>query len=69
MKPIAADLNLTMPQLALAWVLRRSEVASAIMGASCPEQITGNVRAIGIKLNEDVLNQIDNAIGDVTVYK
>jgi len=68
LKPIAADLNLTMPELALAWVLRRDEVASAIIGASRPEQIADNVRAIGIKLDQDVLNQIDRALGQVAVY-
>ena len=46
LKPIAADLGLTMAQMALAWVLRRSEVASAIIGASRPEQIADNVRAV-----------------------
>lgn len=68
LKPIAADLNLSMPQLALAWVLRRPEVSSAIIGASHPEQIADNVRAIGIKLSEDVLRLIDEAIGPVAVY-
>jgi aryl-alcohol dehydrogenase-like predicted oxidoreductase len=68
LKPIAADLNLSMPQMALAWVLRRPEVSSAIIGASRPEQIADNVRAIGVKLSEDALNRIDNAIGSVAVY-
>ncbi len=45
--PIADDEGLTMPQLALAWVLRRSEVASAIVGASRPEQVEQNVAASG----------------------
>lgn len=62
LKPVAADLNLTMPQLALAWVLRRSEVSSAIIGASRPEQIAENVRAIGIKLPNEVLVKIDQAV-------
>ncbi len=68
LKPIAADLNLSMPQLALAWVLRRPEVSSAIIGASRPEQIADNVRAIGIKLSDDVLELIDHAVGKVAVY-
>ena len=68
LKPIAADLNLSMPQLALAWVLRRPEVSSAIIGASRPEQIADNVRAIGVKLPEEALNRIDDAIGPVAVY-
>lgn len=68
LKPIAADLNLSMPQIALAWVLRRPEVSSAIIGASRPEQIADNVRAIGIKLSEDVLKRIDEAISSVAIY-
>jgi 1-deoxyxylulose-5-phosphate synthase len=67
LKPIAADLNLTMSQLALAWVLRRPEVSSTIIGASRPEQIADNVRAIGVKLNEDVLESIDQAVRAVAV--
>jgi aryl-alcohol dehydrogenase-like predicted oxidoreductase len=68
LKPIAVDLGLTMPQLALAWVLRRSEVASAIIGASRPEQIADNVRAIGVTLSADALERIDSALGGAMVY-
>lgn len=68
LKPIAADLNLSMPQLALAWVLRRPEVSSAIIGASRPEQIADNICAIGVKLTDDVLQRIYDAIGKVAVY-
>ena len=68
LKPIAADLGLSMPQLALAWVLRRPEISSAIIGASRPEQIADNARAIGVKLAEDALKQIDAAVGSVAVY-
>ena len=68
LKPIAADLNLTMSQLALAWVLRRPEVSSAIMGASRPEQITENARAIGVQLSNDVLRRIDEVVGPAVVY-
>lgn len=68
LKPIAADLGLTMAQMALAWVLRRPEVASAIIGASRPEQIEDNVRAVGVTLPEDALARIDAAVGAVAVY-
>ena len=68
LKPIAADLGLTMAQMALAWVLRRPEVSSAIIGASRPDQIADNVKAIGIKLSPDALAQIDQAIARVAVY-
>jgi aryl-alcohol dehydrogenase-like predicted oxidoreductase len=67
LKPIAADLGLTMVQLALAWVLRRPEVASAIIGASRPEQVEANVRAVGVKLPGDALAKIDEAIGAVVI--
>lgn len=66
-KPIAADLALTMPQLALAWVLRRHEISSAIFGASRPEQIADNVRAIGVTLPEAALDLVDEAVGSVAV--
>lgn len=69
LKPIAADLGLSMAQMALAWVLRRTEVASAIIGASRPEQIADNVRAIGVTLSGDTLQRIDDAVGSVAVYK
>jgi len=67
LKPIAADLGLTMAQMALAWVLRRPEVASAIIGASRPEQIADNVRAIGVSLPAEALDCIDKAVGAVVV--
>lgn len=68
LKPIAADLGLTMAQLALAWVLRRPEIASAIIGASRPEQIEDNVRAVGVTLPEEALARIDAAVSAVAVY-
>ena len=68
LKPIAADLGLTMAQMSLAWVLRRPEVASAIIGASRPEQIIDNVRAVGVTLPLDVLNRIDRVVSEVVVW-
>jgi len=65
--PIAEGEGLTLPQLALAWVLRRSEVASAIVGASRPEQVHANASASGITLSADVLSAIDEALGDVPI--
>lgn len=67
LKPIAAELGLTMVQMALAWVLRRPEVASAIIGASRPEQIEANVLAVGVKLPVETVARIDKAIGKVIV--
>jgi aryl-alcohol dehydrogenase-like predicted oxidoreductase len=63
LRPIADGLGLTMGQLALAWVLRRSEVASAIVGASRPEQVSENAAALGVELDEDTLRAIDDALG------
>jgi aryl-alcohol dehydrogenase-like predicted oxidoreductase len=65
--PIADGAGLTMPQLALAWVLRREEVASAIIGATRPEQVHQNAAAAGIELSRDVLEAIDETLGDVPV--
>jgi aryl-alcohol dehydrogenase-like predicted oxidoreductase len=65
LQPIADDLGLSMAQLAVAWVLQNPNVASAIVGASRPEQVGENVKAAGVKLSEDVLAKIDEAIGDV----
>jgi aryl-alcohol dehydrogenase-like predicted oxidoreductase len=65
LQPIADDLGLSMAQLAVAWVLQNPNVASAIVGASRPEQVAENVKAAGVTLSEDVLTKIDEALGDV----
>jgi aryl-alcohol dehydrogenase-like predicted oxidoreductase len=62
--PIAADLGLSMAQLAVAWVLQNDNVASAIVGASRPEQVVDNVKASGVALEPDVLKGIDEVLGD-----
>jgi aryl-alcohol dehydrogenase-like predicted oxidoreductase len=67
LRPIAAQAGLTMAQLALAWVLREPNVASAIVGASRPEQVHANASASGIELSADTLAAIDTALGDVVV--
>ncbi|HWC84094.1 MAG TPA: aldo/keto reductase family protein [Pseudonocardiaceae bacterium] len=64
LKPIAGDLGLSMSQLAVAWVLQNPNVASAITGASRPEQVTDNVKASGVRLEDDVLAKIDEVLGD-----
>lgn len=68
LKPVAADLGLTMAQMALAWVLRRPEIASAIIGASRPEQIADNVKAVGVQLPVEALERIDRAVGGVVTW-
>ncbi len=65
LKPIAAEAGLTMAQLSIAWVLQNKNVASAIMGASRPEQIAGNVAAAGVKLDEAIMDKIDDVIGSL----
>lgn len=60
--PLANDLEISMAQLALAWVLREPNVAAAIIGASRPEQVTENAAASGIRLSEDVLHRIDDIL-------
>jgi len=65
--PVAQGAGLSLPTLALAWVLRRGEVASAITGASRPEQVHANARASGIELTADVLATIDAALGTAPV--
>ncbi len=65
LKPIAADLGLSMAQLALAWVLRDSRVSSAIIGASRPEQVVDNAAASGVELTDEVLKGIERVLAPV----
>ena len=65
--PIAEEAGMSMPTLALAWVLRRGEVTSAITGASRPEQVHANAAASGVTLSDDLLTAVDRALGDVPV--
>jgi aryl-alcohol dehydrogenase-like predicted oxidoreductase len=68
LKPIAEGVGLSMAQLAIAWVLQNPNVASAIIGASRPEQVAENVKAAGVKLDAEVLTQIDKVLDGVTEY-
>jgi aryl-alcohol dehydrogenase-like predicted oxidoreductase len=63
--PVAEQAGLSLAQLAIAWVLANDNVASAIIGASRPEQVTENVKAAGVKLDADALAAIDEALGDI----
>ncbi|MFI9382348.1 aldo/keto reductase family protein [Kutzneria sp. NPDC052558] len=62
LKPIAAEVDLSLAQLAVAWVLQNPNVASAIIGASRPEQVVENVKAAGVKLEPAILEQIDKVL-------
>jgi aryl-alcohol dehydrogenase-like predicted oxidoreductase len=63
--PIAKEADLTMGQLAIAWVLQNPNVSSAIMGATKPSQVKENVKASGVKLSADQMKAIDKALGAV----
>ena len=65
--PIADAAGLTMVQMALAWVLRQENLASAIVGASRPEQVHANASASGMALSGETLEAIDEALADVLV--
>ncbi len=64
LEPIAGGLGITMAQLALAWVLRAPNVASAIVGASRPQQVEDNAAASGVELDDETLRRIDEVLGD-----
>jgi aryl-alcohol dehydrogenase-like predicted oxidoreductase len=67
LRPIADGAGISMVQLALAWVLRRDELAAAIIGASRPEQIHENIAAADVELTPDLCDAIDDALGDIPV--
>jgi 1-deoxyxylulose-5-phosphate synthase len=69
LRPVADDLSLSMAQLALAWVLREQNVASAIIGASRPEQVEDNAGASGVELDAETLARIDEILGDSVAYE
>jgi len=65
LRSVASDAGLSMPQLALAWVLRQENVSSAIIGASRPEQVDDNAAASGVELSPDVVSEIDRILDGV----
>ncbi|MDI2130596.1 aldo/keto reductase family protein [Yinghuangia seranimata] len=65
LKPIAEQAELTMAQLAIAWTLSRPGVASAVIGATRPEQVRENAEASSRRLDAEVLKQIDDVLGDL----
>ncbi|WP_251551843.1 aldo/keto reductase family protein [Neobacillus muris] len=62
LKEVAADHNISLPTLALAWILRQKNVASALVGASRPEQVEENVKASGIKLSDETIARIEEIL-------
>lgn len=68
LNPIARENNLTLSQLAVAWVLQNPAVSSAIIGASNPEQIRENVIASSVKLSSEIMDEIDSLLIDFIEY-
>ena len=62
---IAEGIGIIMPVLALAWILRKDIVSSVITGASKPSQLESNIAASGVKLSNDVIEEIDKILGFV----
>jgi voltage-dependent potassium channel beta subunit len=60
---VADELGVRLSQLALAWVLRQPDIASALIGATRPEQVEENVKAVEVKLTPDVLERIEAILG------
>ena len=67
LRPVAEEAGLTMPQLAIAWVLQNPAISAAIVGASRPEQLRDTVAASGVTLDESIMTAIDAALGDVVM--
>ncbi|MFC1416745.1 aldo/keto reductase family protein [Streptacidiphilus cavernicola] len=68
LKPLAEQAGLTLAQLSVAWVLQNSNVSAAIIGASRPEQVTENVKASGVKLDAELLKQMDAILAPVAEF-
>ena len=59
---LAHEAGLTLPQLAIAWVLQNPQISAAIIGASKPEQIQENVKASGVRLDNEIMREIDTIL-------
>jgi aryl-alcohol dehydrogenase-like predicted oxidoreductase len=65
LQPVADEAGLSLAQLAVAWVLQNDNVSAAIIGASRPDQVTENVKAAGVELEDDLLRKIDEILEGV----
>ncbi|GAB3599992.1 aldo/keto reductase family protein [Angustibacter peucedani] len=65
LKPVADELGLSMAQLAIAWVLQNDNVATALVGASRPEQVHDNVKAAGVTIPAEAMTRIDDVLGSI----
>jgi aryl-alcohol dehydrogenase-like predicted oxidoreductase len=68
LQPVARELGISTAQLSLAWILREPNVASAIVGASRPEQVEDNAAASGIELDGATLERIDEILAGSVSY-
>ncbi|HVF83632.1 MAG TPA: aldo/keto reductase family protein [Sphingomicrobium sp.] len=64
LKPIAAEAGLSLPQFALAWVLREPNVASAIIGASRPQQVIENCAASGARVDSQLFARAEEIVSE-----
>ena len=65
LKPLAAEAGCTLAQFALAWVLREPNVASAIIGATKPEQVADNAAASGLKIDPALFAKAEAIVGGI----
>src|SRR5947209_19534532 len=68
LQTLAQQGGYTLSQVALAWILRKPIISSAIIGASRPEQVEENARASEITLSDDIVRQVDEILGDEIQY-
>ena len=66
--PLAKELELTMAQFALAWVLQNDNVASAIVGATRPDQITSNIEAVGVEIPAEIMQKVSEILSPVAIF-
>jgi aryl-alcohol dehydrogenase-like predicted oxidoreductase len=67
LKPIAQQAGISMAQMSIAWVLQNKNVATAIVGATRPDQLDDNVKAAGIVLDADTLKAIDKVLDGIII--
>ncbi|MGV8965117.1 MAG: aldo/keto reductase family protein [Cellulomonas sp.] len=67
LRPVATELDLSLAQLAVAWVLQNDNVAAALIGASRPEQVVENAKASGVTIPPEMLARIDEVLGNIVV--
>jgi voltage-dependent potassium channel beta subunit len=68
LKGVAEEIGVTLSQLALAWILRHPAISSAIIGASRPQQVEENVKAVDVILTQDILGEIENILEQVKAF-